>query len=113
MHRANGAATEVAVMTGGGRRSRLRNSGAATPVATSAHAPVRKARLDGRKMRGSYGRRETALGLADRARGGLAHEAVDHPRDLVGLGMPLDPEREALAGRLDRLGEVVELAPAG
>jgi hypothetical protein len=49
-----GAAMDVAVTAGGGIRSRLRNSGAATPVATNAHAPDRRARLEGRKMRAVY-----------------------------------------------------------
>src|SRR3954454_22455062 len=106
--RAIGAETAQAVMAGGGILSRLRNSGAATPVATNAHAPVRRARLDG-KMAAVYGRMRRPRTAVRR----LAHERLDDPRQLVGLRVPLHPQREALVGRLDRLRKVVEVGPAG
>src|SRR3954452_6019650 len=108
-HMANGSAIDVAVIDGGGMRSCLRRSGAATPVATSAHAPVRMARLDGRKVR-----RIIWPSGDGRARPrGLFDKALDHARELVGLGVPLHAEREALVGRLDGLGQIVDLRPPG
>src|SRR3954470_5533312 len=103
-HRAIGAETAQAVTAGGGILSRLRNSGAATPVATNAHAPVRRARLAGRKMPGGYGRARRLRTAVRR----LADERPDDPRKLVRLRVPLHAEREALVGRLDRLRELVE-----
>src|SRR5215218_6958888 len=92
-HRAIGADTAKAVTAGGGILSRLRNSGAATPVATKAHAPVRRARLEGRKMAGVYGRMRR-LGSSGATVGGFADEGLDHPRQVVGLRVPLHAERE-------------------
>src|SRR4051795_2420697 len=43
----------------------------------------------------------------------LLHECCDEPAAVVGLGMPLDAEREAAALGLQRLRELVELGPAG
>src|SRR5436305_2050682 len=105
-HIANGAATAVALTAGFGMRSRLRRSGTATPAATSAHAPDRM--TEGRKVRLIiWPSADGGPGF-----GGLADEALDDPRQLVGLRMPLHAEGKALVGRLDGLGQVVQLGPA-
>src|SRR5690349_5133881 len=77
--RAIGADTAQAVTAGGGILSRLRNSGAATPVATNAHAPVRKARLDGRTMGRQFMGESGGSGASRRAVGRLADKCLDDP----------------------------------
>ena len=68
-----------AVTAGGGILSRLRNSGAATPVATNAHAPVRKARLDGRTMGRQFMGESGGSGASRRAVGRLTDKCLDDP----------------------------------
>src|SRR4051794_8275172 len=53
----------------------------------------------------------SARGAADS--GGLLDECRDEAAALVGLRVPLDAEREAVARILDRLGKLVEVGPPG
>ena len=66
--------------------------------------------------RGVVHRRACYAAVSSRgARGevGLVDERGDHARLAVGLGMPLDAEREAALGVLERLGQLVVVRPAG
>src|SRR3954451_2876684 len=52
-------------------------------------------------------------GLANTRGGCLLDEGGDESAALIGLGMPLDAERETAVGALDGLGQLVERRAAG
>ena len=74
-------------------------------LAASATSTVRRAAL----RRAAAGHQREPL----RAAAASATSARDEAALLVGLGVPLDAEREAAVGRLEGLGQLVDRRPAG
>src|SRR5438876_3109578 len=120
-HSPSGAANAAPCKTTAGARTRLRASGAATPIATTLQAVARIAlarrtgaqymfapggrlaaskRVRGR-LRAAPGSRTASRRRLLGTRARRRHQPGDHGAHPIGLGMPLDAEHEAAIRQLD------------